>query len=304
MSAMLEAFIDTLTFFPRGLVYVALGLVVLFLAKLARDLVTRHGIDQEIIEKRNLAVALRLSGYLLGVILVFLGAIYQPFTLVISVSELGFSQAFWLDVLRVFLYSLAGIMALNLVRPLMDRLILYKFNVEKEIIDEQNVGTGAAEFGLNVAAGLVIGGAISGGGGGSEITQAYTALAFSILGLAVLILFAMFYQLTTRFDIHAEIEDGNMAVGVVMGGNLIAIGLVALKALFGDFIGWQHSIIEFLVFAIIGFVLLYVLRLAVDLILLPHTKVSDELATGKNIGMAFVESTVVISSALILFFAI
>ena len=42
----------------------------------------------------------------------------------------------------------------------------------------------------------------------------------------------------------------------------------------------------------------------VDLILLPHTKVSDELATGKNIGMAFVESTVVISSALILFFAI
>ena len=260
---MLEAFIDTLTFFPRGLVYVALGLVVLFLAKQARDLVTRHGIDQEIIEKRNLAVALRLSGYLLGVILVFLGAIYQPFTLVISVSELGFSQAFWLDVLRVFLYSLAGIMALNLVRPLMDRLILYKFNVEKEIIDEQNVGTGAAEFGLNVAAGLVIGGAISGGGGGgSEITQAYTALAFSILGLAVLILFALFYQLTTRFDIHAEIEDGNMAVGVVMGGNLIAIGLVALKALFGDFIGWQHSIIEFLVFAIIGFVLLYVLRLA------------------------------------------
>lgn len=303
MSAMFEAIIDTLIFFPRGLVYVALGLVVLFLAKLARDLVTRHGIDQEIIEKRNLAVALRLSGYLLGVILIFLGAIYQPFTLVISVSELGFSQAYWLDVLRVFLYSLAGILALNLVRPLMDRLVLYKFNVEKEVIDEQNAGTGAAEFGLNVAAGLVIGGAIS-GGGGSEITQAYTALAFSILGLAVLILFALFYQLTTRFDIHAEIEDGNMAVGVVMGANLVAIGLVALKALFGDFIGWQHSIIEFLIFAIIGFVLLYVLRLAVDLILLPHTKVSDELATGKNIGMAFVESTVVISSALILFFAI
>lgn len=304
MTAILEALIDTLTFFPRGLVYVGLGLVVLFLAKIGRDLVTRHRIDEELTEKKNLAEALRLSGYLLGVILVFLGAIYQPFTQVVSVSELGLSQAFWVDVLRVFLYSLAGIVALNLVRPLMDRLILYKFNLEKEIIDEQNVGTGAAEFGLNVAAGLAIGGAISGSGSGSEVSQAYTALAFSALGLAVLILFALFYQLTTRFDVHAEIEGGNMAVGVVLGANLIAIGLVTLKALFGDFIGWQHSIIEFLIFAVIGLVLLYVLRLVVDLILLPHTRVSEELGTGKNLGMAFVESMVVISSALILFFAI
>ncbi len=304
MTAILEALIDTLTFFPRGLVYVGLGLVVLFLAKIGRDLVTRHRIDEELTEKKNLAEALRLSGYLLGVILVFLGAIYQPFTQVVSVSELGLSQAFWVDVLRVFLYSLAGIVALNLVRPLMDRLILYKFNLEKEIIDEQNVGTGVAEFGLNVAAGLAIGGAISGSGSGSEVSQAYTALAFSVLGLAVLILFALFYQLTTRFDVHAEIEGGNMAVGVVLGANLIAIGLVTLKALFGDFIGWQHSIIEFLIFAVIGLVLLYVLRLVVDLILLPHTRVSEELGTGKNLGMAFVESMVVISSALILFFAI
>ena len=304
MNAILEALIDTLTFFPRGLVFVGLGLVVLFLAKLGRDLVTRHRIDEELTEKRNLAEALRLSGYLLGVILVFLGAIYQPFTQVVSVSELGFSQAFWVDVLRVFLYSLGGIIALNLVRPLMDRLILYKFNLEQEIINEQNVGTGAAEFGLNVAAGLAIGGAISGSGSGSEVSQAYTALAFSVLGLAVLILFALFYQVTTRFDIHAEIEDGNMAVGVVLGANLIAIGLVTLKALFGDFIGWGQSIIEFLIFAVIGLILLYVLRLVVDLILLPHTRVSEELGTGKNLGMAFVESTVVISSALILFFAI
>ena len=301
---MLEVFLDTLSFFPRGLIYVALGLIVLALAKFARDVVTRHGIDEEIIEKRNLAVALRLSGYLLGVILVFLGAIHQPFNQAVTISGMGFSQIFWLDVLRVFLYSLAGIVALNLVRILMDRLVLFKLNVEQEIIGEQNVGTGAAEFGINVAAGLVIGGAISGGGGGSEITQAYTALAFSVLGLVALILFALFYELTTSFDVHDEIDHGNIAVGIAMGGNLIAIGLVTLKALFGDFLGWQQSIIEFIIFAVIGFVLLYVLRLVVDLILLPRTKVSNELAAGRNIGVAFLESTVVISSALVLFFAI
>lgn len=294
---MLDTLLNALAFFPKGLVYVALGVVILFLAKLARDLVTRHPIDAEIVAKRNLAEALRLAGYLLGVILVFLGAVYQPFALTVGDGGLGFNREFGLDVLRVALYSLAGVVALNLVRLLMDKAVLYQFQVEKEIIEEQNVGTGAAEFGMNVAVGLLIAGAIAGGG------EWYTALAFFALGLVVLALFALFYELTTSFDIHDEIERNNPAVGVAFGGNLIAIGLVNLKALFGDFTGWQEGITEFLVFAVIGFILLYLLRLLVDLILLPRTKVADQLTAG-NVGVALVESGVVISSALILFFAI
>ena len=300
---MLEAFIDTLTFFPRGLVYVILGLIVLVLAKLARDLVTRHEIDEEIVEKGNLAVALRLCGYLLGVILVFLAAVYQPLVQPISDGGLGFTREFGFDLLRVFLYSLAGIVALNLVRPLADRLVLYKFNVEREIVDEQNVGTGAVEFGMNVAAGLIIAGAITGGGAGTEVETALIALAFFGLGMAVLVLFALFYELTSSFNIHDEIVRNDTAVGIAFGGNLVAIGLVALKALFGDFVDWQTSIVGFVIFAVFGFVLLYVLRLLVDLILFSKTKVSDQLVAG-NIGVAFIESTVVISAALILFFAI
>ena len=300
---MTETLITTLNFFPKGLVYVALGVIVLALAKLARDAVTRHGIDAEVVEQRNLAVALRLSGYLLGVILVFLGAVYQPLSLVVSDGGLGFNREFGFDVLRVFLYSLAGIVVLNLVRLLVDRLVLYKFNVEREIIEDQNAGTGAAEFGVNVAAGLLIAGAISGGSIGTEVETALIALAFSAMGLVALVLFALLYELSTSFDIHDEIEKNNTAVGIAFGGNLIAIGLVILKALFGDFIGWQQGIVEFVIFAVFGFVLLYALRLLVDLVLLPKTKVSDQLVAG-NVGVALMESIVLISSALILFFAI
>ena len=75
---MIDAFIDTLGIIPRGLVFVGLGLVVLMIAKLARDIITPYKIDEEIIGKNNLAVAVRLSGYFMGVILVFLGALYQP----------------------------------------------------------------------------------------------------------------------------------------------------------------------------------------------------------------------------------
>jgi len=300
---MIDAFIDTLLAFPRGLVYVGLGIIILLLAKLARDVVTSYRIDEEVTQKNNVAVALRLSGYLAGVILVFLGALYQPLT-VIAPDGLGFDRAFGEDVLRVFLYSLAGIVALNLARPLMDRLILYKFSIEKEVVQDQNVGTGAAEFGMYVATGLLIAGAVAGEGGKTETAAALTALAFFGMGLALLVVFALFYQLTTSFDIHSEIEGKNTAVGIALGGNLIAIGLVTFKALFGDFVGWGESIAVFLTFAVIGFVLLYVLRLLIDLLLLPTVRIPKALAEGRNVGVAYIQSMVVISAALILFLAI
>ena len=213
----MDILIDILTYLPRGLIYVALGLVVLTLAKLARDAVTRHRIEEEIVTKGNLAVALRLSGYLMGIILVFLGAVYEPLGGDGYVG-LGFDRAFGLEVLWVFLYSLAGIAALNLMRLVTDRLVLYRFELEREIIQDQNVGAAAAEFGVSVASGLVIAGAIAGEGG------PLNALAFFGLGLGVLILFAVFYEWTTPFNIHDEIERDNPAVGIAMGGNLIAIG--------------------------------------------------------------------------------
>lgn len=293
----MDILIDILTYLPRGLVYVALGLVVLTLAKLVRDAVTRHRIEEEIVTKGNLAVALRLSGYLAGIILVFLGAVYEPLGGDDYVG-LGFDRAFGLEVLWVFLYSLAGIVALNLMRLVTDRLVLYRFELEREIIQDQNVGAAAAEFGVNVASGLVIAGAIAGEGG------PLNALAFFGLGLGVLILFALFYEWTTPFNIHDEIERDNPAVGIALGGNLIAIGLVTFKATFGDFVGWQAGILEFVVYSVVGFVLLYVLRLAVDLVLLPHTRVSQQVAGGRNVGVAFVETAVVVSSALILLLAI
>ncbi|MDA1128247.1 MAG: DUF350 domain-containing protein [Chloroflexi bacterium] len=293
-----DAIVDTLKIIPRGLVFVGLGLVILVIAKLARDIITPYRIDDEVANKKNLAVAVRLSGYFMGVILIFLGTLYQPLGLV-EVDGLGFDRDFAEDVLRVFLYSLAGIAALNVVRIFMNRLILYKFDIEKEVVEGQNVGSGAAEFGMYVATGLLIAGSVAGAGGGPD-----TAAAFFGMGLALLVLFALFYQLTTSFDIHAEIEGNNTAVGIAFGGNLIAIGLVTFKAVFGDFSGWSEGVAAFVIFGVVGFVLLYAMRVLLDKLLLPTVSTSNAIAAEGNLGVAFIESAVVISSAMILFLAI
>lgn len=295
---MLDALIDTLQLFPRGLVYVGLAVIILGIARVVQGLVTPYSISEQLNKKDNVALALAVSGYYLGTIIIFLGAVYQPLRL-IEDGGLGIDLQFGSDVLEVFLTSLVGIAILNVARIIVDKLILYKFSTEKEIIEDQNAGTGAVEFGVYIAVSLIIAASIIGEGGGVE-----TSFAFLGLGLLVLVLFTLFYNYTTPYDIHDEIERDNTAVGVALGANIIAIGIVAFKAVFGDFVGWTEGLIAFAIFAIIGFVVLLVVRLLFDIVLHPKADVAHELTVDRNLGFAFLEGSVVISVSLILFFAI
>ncbi len=296
---MVDAFIDTLELFPRGLVYVGIGVAVLVIGKLIQDLLTPYKINRQLRTKDNVALGLSITGYYLGIVIVFLGAVYQDFSNPIITDGLGFTTDYWQDVLEVFLTSLAGIAALNLARIAVDRLVLHRFSTERKIIDDQNTGTGAVEAGVYIAAALVIAGSVSGEGGGPE-----TSLAFAALGLLVLVLYTLFYELTTSFNIHEQIEGNNTAVGVALAGNLVAIGIVVLKAVFGDFVGWEEALAGFITFAAFGFGLLLAMRLVVDLIMFPRVKVADELAIDRNLGVALIEGSVVVSASMILFFAV
>ena len=307
---MVDALVDTLEFFPRGLVYVGVGIIVLWLAKLAQEVLTPYRINDQLSQKNNTALGLSITGYFLGVITVFIGVLYQPLTVIRS-DQWQLTGDFWLDVVEVLLYSVAGILILNATRIIVDKLVLYKFQTQKEIIEDQNTGSGAVEFAVYLAVGLVIAASIAGTGAGiegvSDTTLADTiirSVVFFVLGITVLILFSLFYELTTSFDIHDEIERDNAAVGIALAGNLVAIGLVIFKAVFGEFIDWTQSLTAFATFAIVGFVLLYIVRIVVDFVLLPGTRVADELEKSRNKGIALIESGVVISAALILYFAI
>ena len=295
---MIEAFVDIFEQIPRGLVYVAMGVIVLAIARVAQDLITPYRIQEHLNQKDNVALALSISGYYLGVIIVLLGGIYQPFV-VVADGGLGFTADYWQDAALVFGYSIVGIIVLNLARIVVDRLILHGFSTEDEIINNHNAGTGAVEFAVYIAVGLVIAGSISGEGGGPE-----TAVTFLVLGLVALILYTLFYEWTTSFDIHEQIESGNVAVGVALAGNLIAIGIVVFKAVFGEFVGWSESIAGFITYAILGFVLLYAIRFVIDKVLFPHVRLADELVVDRNLGAALIESAALISVSLILFFAI
>lgn len=306
---MVDTLLETLEFFPRGLAYVALGVVVLYLAKWILDLATPYHVSDQLSRKSNAALGLSISGYLLGVIVVFVAVLYTPFAS--GDGEWRFTTEFGFDVIEVFLYSVGAIVVLNLTRYLIDHLVLYKFDVEKEIIENQNLAAGAVEFGVYLAVSLVVAASLAGYGDPQlgtavpdTLDEIIRSAVFFVLGLGVLILYALFYQVTTVYDIHDEIEKDNAAIGVTMAANLIAVALVAFKAVAGEFLGWSESLIGFAVFAVIGFLLLVIVRWIIDKAMFPKVKIADELSASQNVGVAFIVGGVVVSTALILLFAV
>ena len=295
---MIDAFIEELKTFPIGLVYVGMGILLLAFARLVQDFVTPYKIQEQLRTHDNVALALSIAGYYLGIIIVFVGAVYQPFTSSVD-SNLGFTTEYWEDVIEVLVTTVIGIIILNVARIIVDKLVLYKFSTEKEIVEDHNAGTGAVEAAVYVAVGIVIAGSVAGVGGGPE-----TSFAFLGLGLLTLILYTLFYEFTTSYDVHDEIERDNVAVGVALAGNLIAISIVVFKAVFGDFTTWEEGIAGFLTFAVIGTALLFVVRTLVDLILFPKVSMAQELTVDRNLGLALIETSVLVSASLILYFAI
>lgn len=276
----------TLDQFLSTLVYLV-GVFVLFLiGKAFYDLTHRRfKLKLELVEKDNLAMAITLVGYFFGLVFALGGVIMGP------------THGLWNDLFDLYFYGIAAILLLNLSAKINDKIILYQFDNEKEIVTDQNAGTGAIEAGNHIAVGLIIAGAISGQGG-----DLVTALVFWGMGQIALILVAFVYNLILPFDLHKEVERDNVAVGVAFSGVLIALGNIIRIGVAGDFYSWSENLIQFGMYVAFGVLLLPVLRFITDKFLLPGAKLTDELlqADRPNVGAGLIEaSSYVVASMLI-----
>lgn len=279
-----------------GVAYVVLGIVVMIIAKVVKDILTPYKIDEELTSKDNPALGLAVMGYFAGVMIVFIGAVAGPDPEDMSVKSLLGGMG--IDVL----YALGGIIALNLGRWVVDTLVLTKFSTVKEIITDRNAGTGAVEFGSYIATGLIVAGAISGDSG--AVSGPLTAIVFFALGQFALVLFTLFYQAITKYDIHAEIERDNVAAGVALGLSMIAIGIIIMKGTSGDFISWSFNLSWFGIDVVLGFILLMVLRKVTDALFLPNSTIQHEIENDQNLNAAWLEGVVAIGIAGMIFFLI
>jgi uncharacterized membrane protein YjfL (UPF0719 family) len=283
MGASMDVIKNTLTDLPRDIAYIGVALVLLVIATFAKDLMTPFKIREELTAKDNPAVGLSVAGYYMGVMIVCIGPL---------LTAPGKDVPLWKDLLETAGYTLLGILLLNASRVILDKVLLRDFSTVKEIIEDRNAGTGAVEMGAYIASGLMIAGALHGRGGGP-----HTLLIMYAVGQVALILYGMLYRVACRYDVHAEIEKDNVAAGVALGLNLIAIGVVMAKGLSGDFKSLPGHLAQAGIIFVIGTVFLLVLRVAVDYALLPGVKIKKEIVEDQNLNAAWVEGAVLAGMA-------
>ena len=266
-----------------------------FLGKKVFSFITKdYNLNYELVENDNPAVALGITGYYIALVLVIGGSIVGP------------SNGIILDLINLILYSVLGIIFINLSVFICDIFILYKFKVTDELIRDRNQGTGAVIFGSLIASGIIIFASLSGEGGGI-----LTACFFWGMGQIFLIIASFVYNLITPFNIHKEIEKDNVAAGICFSGALISIGIILGLAAEGEFISWQANISEFFFYALTGLLMLPIVRFLSDKILLPNVNLSDEIiglkkdktleSRGPNTGAAYIEAFSYIASAFIIY---
>lgn len=273
-----------------AVVYIMVAFTIFLIGKFIYQLLhPSFKVKEELVKKDNFAFAIAHVGYYIGLLFAIGSAIVGP------------SNGLLTDVIDIVVYGLLAIVLLNISIFLSDYLILRKFSVRKEIIEDQNAGTGVVEGAVSVASGLIIFGAVS---GESEnlLFGILTAVVFWAFGQLALIITTRIYNWITPYNLHEHIEKDNVAVGVGFAGAIIAIANLIRFGLTGDFEGWLPTFTEASFELVVGLILLPVMRLITDKILLPGERLTDEIINQEkpNVGAALIEAFAYIGGSVLI----
>jgi uncharacterized membrane protein YjfL (UPF0719 family) len=273
-----------------SIVQVVLGVVVLVIAKWALSALSPYATDREMTTRDNPAFGLAISGYFAGVVIVYLSAAgFAPLPL-----DNGMAAVFALIGANLA-WTLAGIVVLNASRWLMDRSLIPHFRNDREIVEQRNLAAGALECGGYIAAATILAGAIRQPGG-----NAYTAAAIFVLGIIVLILMGRLYEAWSGYPVAKEIRSGNFAAGIGFALTLVALSLIMLKAISGEFTTWTRNLSFFAFDSIVGLVLLLFVRWLMNVTLLPHAKITDEIIRDRNVNVGLLDGVLAVGIAWII----
>ena len=269
-----------------AITYLALCFILFLIGKWVYRLFQRKiRVQHELVEVDNFAFAVAHVGYFIGLLLAIVSAVVGP------------SDGLYYDIIDITTYGLLAIFLLNFSILINDKIILRKFSVYKEIIEDRNVGTGVIEGANAIGTGLIILGAVSGEGAGF-----LSALAFWVIGQLLLIITANIYVAITPYDVHAEIEKDNVAVGLGFAGALISIANLIRYGLMTDLFDWVGTLTNVGIDVLIGLAFLPIVRVLTDKILLPGRKLTDELVNQEqpNVGAGLIEAFAYIGGSVLI----
>ncbi len=274
-----------------SLLYLVLGFALFYIGKLVFQIANK-GIDvnHELVEKDNLAFALTNVGYYIGLLLA-IGA---------AMSNELFGTHIWANIIDVAIMGGLAIVLLNISAIINDKFILRKFSSRKEIIEDQNAGTGIIEAANYIATGLILNGVLR-----DNSEAYYEVIILFVIAQVAMVLVSLVYNAITPYDVHEHIEKDNVAVGIGVAGAMIAIANLIAYGVSLESNTWIEAGEILVLETGVGLLILPVVRLITDKILLPGQNLTDEIINQEhpNIGAAIIEAFAYIGGSAMIIWA-
>lgn len=273
-------------FSNSSILYFAVGLVLVLLAKPIKGLTTRYNLSEELTQKDNKAVAVATAGYLLGVLTIIRGVIISD-----GENDLGMLHT----IIDITIWTVISLLLLLVSAWINRKFLLNRFDMHKELIGDANVGSGAVLAGTYIGTAMVIAASISGDTGGGLAMDVLDTLVFFVIGQLGFILLGVIYQRACGYDVHDEIEKNNEGAGVALGSTLIAMGILISGQIYRS-----DSLIALAVWIPVSLLILMASRWLLDLVILPNATLHEEISRDRNWGVAMLEGASAIGIALLL----
>ena len=220
----------------------------------------------EILLRNNSALGIRYAFYVIAVVFALLGIFDR------AQGDSG--------VVEFALHALLAALLIHLSRYLNDWLILYDFNNNREVIQEQNVAVSIVEGATYLASAYVISGAFYDWESGLWI-----AVIWFSIGQLLLIVLALLYRAVTR-GVAEALDNQNTAIGVSLGGFLLSGGIVCGAVISGPSRGWQHDFVVVITYILIWLALMFIAHFLSELLVFRSSRLSDEIMQQRNIAAA------------------
>ena len=256
--------------------YLVVAFALCWVGKLAYGLFhPRTRVDRELTARDNVAFAVPLGAYYLGILIV-MGA---PLS---GQARPSLGQ----DLLATAGWGLLAVTLLNLASVASRRVLFRGLDLAQEVLDRRNLAVGTVAAGSHVANALLILGALADEGGLLPATV-FWLYAQLLLALATAAFLAL-----VRYDVRAELRRGNQAVALTMAGVVVAMANVLRLAISGPFQGWTSGLVAATGYALAGLVLLFVARRLTDWLLLPGVTIRHEVLEQSvpNVGVGYLEA--------------
>lgn len=206
----------------------------------------------------------------------------------------------WTDLYNSIGYAFPLSFAVIVALVVNDKFVLPGVN-NSAAVREGNHAVAVVEIGGLIATGFIAKAAVAGEGG-----SFWGFLAYFALGQVVMCLLVRAYEAVQKrsFMIVQEVERGNLAAGIILGGKLWAYGLVMATAVGGPSSGIVADLTSFAITAAAGMFFLYIAELAIDKMLITWITVKESIESrsvsaafvfaGAKIGVAYAISPIVI----------